>query len=162
MMKPATIAAGCAFAILGLSNGAVADEWASAPVSGTYEAEIYVQSVSGTGCLDKAGFTFIGELSFAGLSGSKHYLRALETGTNFAVDSVQTLAVTHGKGTTSLSGTLTWTGNGVGGSWSESGTFSATVTEIGGHTFVMQMTDVYSGCTAEVLNIALVRMGANQ
>ena len=162
MMKPATIAAACAFAILGPSNGAVASDWATAPDSGTYQAEIYVQSVSGSGCLDKAGFAFIGEMSFAGLGGAKHYLRALETGIDFAVDSVQTLTVKSGKGTTSLSGSLTWTGNGVGGSWSETGTFSATVTEIGAHAFVMQMKDTYSGCSAENLNVALVRMGANQ
>src|SRR2546423_6307396 len=106
MMKATTLAAGCAFAIVGLSNGALASEWASAPEAGTYQALLYVQSVSGSGCIDKAGFAFTGSMSFAGLSGSTHYMRALEIGNNFAVDSIQTLTVTSGKGTTHLSGNL--------------------------------------------------------
>ena len=141
---------------------AVASEKASAPEAGTYEAEVYVQSVSGGGCLDSAGFTFIGELSFGGLSNGTQYLRLPETGINLAVASIQTLTVKSGKGTTNMSGSLSWTGSGFGSSWTESGTFSETITEIGSHAFVMKLTDAYSGCTAETMNISLVRTGANQ
>lgn len=162
MFPRSTAACAFAFAMLGLPNGALAHDMGTAPESGTYQFELYVQSASGAGCLDKAGYVFIGSMSFAGLGGSKHYLRALETGSNFAVDSVQTLAVTGGKGTTNLSGNLTWTGAGIGGSWSESGTFSATVTEIGTHTFAMALKETYSGCTSEDINLALVRTGVNQ
>ena len=137
------------------------DDMASAPESGTYSAQIYIQSAD-SGCLDKAGFVFIGEASFAGLSGATHYLRFPETGSNLAIVSAQTLTVTNGKGTTHLSGKLVWTGNGIGESWNYSGTFSATVTEIGTHAFVMQMKESYTGCAEEDSNISLVRMGVDQ
>jgi hypothetical protein len=133
----------------------------SAPESGTYNAQVYIQSAD-SGCLDKAGFVFIGEASFAGLGGATHYLRIPETGSNLAIVSVQTLTVTSGKGTTHLNGKLVWTGNGFGESWNYSGTFSATVTEIGTHAFVMQMKESYTGCTEEDSNISLVRIGADQ
>src|SRR2546423_8442636 len=108
MMKATTLAAGCAFAIVGLSNGALASEKASAPNAGTYQALLYVQSVNGSGCIDKAGFAFTGSMSFSGLGGTTHYLRALETGNNFAVDSIQTLTVKTRKGTTHLGASPPW------------------------------------------------------
>jgi len=151
-----------AFAILGVPNAAVAHDTTSAPDAGTYQGEVYVQSVSGSGCLDKAGFVYIASMSYGGLSGTTDYLRALETGSNLAVDSVQALTVKSGKGTTHPAGNLTWTGAGVGASWNETGTFSATITEIGTHTFVLQLTESYSGCTEEDINIPLARIGPNQ
>jgi hypothetical protein len=162
MSARAVVTCALPFAILGVSNAAVASDKPSAPDSGTYQGEVYVQSVSGSGCLDKAGFVFIGSMSFPGLSGTTYSLRALETGSNFAVASVQTLTVKSGKGTTHPSGSLAWTGSGVGGSWSVTGTFAATVTEIGTHTFVLQLKESYSGCTEEDLNIPLARIGVNQ
>jgi hypothetical protein len=162
MSKHATMISSLAFAILGVSNAAVASDTVTAPESGTFQGEVYVQSVSGSGCLDKAGFVYIGSMSYAGLSGATDILRALETGNNFAVNSVQTLAVKSGKGTTHPSGDLTWTGAGIGGSWSVTGTFTATVTEIGTHSFVLQLKETYSGCSEEDLNIPLSRIGVNQ
>jgi len=164
MMKLATVAAVCTVAILDLPTGAAAHDWASAPQAGTYQALLYVQSVSGGGCLDQAGFAFTGSMSFSGLGGTTQYLRWLETGNNFSVASIQTLTVKSGKGTTHPSGGLAWTGAGIGtGGWSFTGdTFSATVTEIGTHAFVLQLKEAYSGCTAENINVALVRIGANQ
>jgi len=148
--------------ILGVSSAAVASDTVTAPESGTFQGEVYVQSVSGSGCLDKAGFIYIGSMSYPGLSGATAYLRALETGNNFAVNSVQTLGIKTGKGTTHPSGDLTWTGAGIGGSWSVTGTFSATVVEIGTHSFVLQLQESYSGCSEEDLNIPLSRIGVNQ
>lgn len=159
MMKRAAIGAACAFAILPV--GAIARDTVSAPEAGTYEALVYVQSAT-SGCLDKAGFAFVGSMSFSGLGGTTHYLRALETGDNVSLVSVQTLTVKSGKGTTTPSGSLAWTGGGVGGSWSENGTFSATVTELGTHAFVIQLKESYSGCSDEQLNVSLARIGANQ
>ena len=89
MMKLATWGIACASALLVASHGAVASDRVSAPQSGTYQALLYVQSVSGSGCLDMAGFVFTGSMSFGGLSATKNYLRALETGDNFAVDALQ-------------------------------------------------------------------------
>ena len=161
MKKRPTIAAAFAFATLSLSNDAIASDLGTAPEAGTYQALLYVQSAT-AGCIDKAGFAFTGSMSFGGLSASKDYLRALETGNNFAVDSIQTLTVTGGKGTTQLSGSFVWTGSGIGGGWTENGTFSAMVTEIGTHAFILQLKETYSGCTAEDINVSLVRIGANQ
>src|SRR5215472_15833382 len=91
-------------------GGAMARDLSAAPESGTFEAQVDVDSVTGSGCLDKGGYVFVGSMSFPGLSGTTYYLRALETGSNFGVDSLQTLTVTGGKGTTSPTGTFTWTG----------------------------------------------------
>jgi hypothetical protein len=161
MMKPATLAAASLVAILGLSNGAVARDWVDAPQAGTYQALVYVQSATG-GCLDKAGFAFVGSMSYSGFGGVTHYLRALQTGSNYAVVSVQTLTVKVGKGTTHPSGNLAWTGGGVGNSWNVGGTFSASVTEIGTHAFVLQLKESYNGCSEEDINVSLARIGANQ
>jgi len=162
MMKPATWGIACASALLVASHGAVASNMASAPQSGTYQALLYVQSASGSGCLDAAGFAYTGSMSFGGLSATKNYLRALETGNNFAVDSLQTLNVTSGAGTTHPSGNLVWTGAGVGGSWNVSGSFSGTITEISTHAFVLQLKETYTGCSSEDINVSLVRIGVNQ
>lgn len=162
MNTAATWAAGCVVLMLLFPQGGVmASERTSAPESGTFQGEIYVQSVSGSGCLDKAGYVFVASLSFPGLGGTSYVLRGLETGDNAAFVSIQSLTVKSGKGTTTPSGDLTWTGAGVGGSWSETGTFSGTVTEIGTHAFVLQLTEKYSSCT-ENLNIPLARIGVNQ
>jgi hypothetical protein len=137
------------------------DDPAVAPDAGTYNAQIYVQSAD-AGCLDKAGYVFIGEASFAGLGGATHALRFPETGSNIAFVSSQTLAVTTGKGTTQLGGNLTWNGAGIGGNWNYTGTFSAKIIENGTHAFVIELKESYTGCTAEDSNIALVRTGGNQ
>lgn len=161
MIKTATCAAACALAFFGPLNGAIASEPVSAPESGTFQGEVYVDSASGTGCLDKAGYAFIGSLSFPGMSGTTYTLRALETGSGVAFVSVQTLTVKSGKGTTSPSGSLSWVGGGVGGSWTENGTFTSTIAEIGTHAFVLQLTEKYSGCTEDI-NVPLARIGVNQ
>jgi hypothetical protein len=137
------------------------DDTVAAPATGTYDAQLYVQTAD-TGCLDRAGYVFVGEASFSGLGGGIHYLRMPETGNNLAFVSTQTLTVTSGKGTTSLGGKLTWTGTGIGESWNYTGTFTATITEIGTHAFVMQLKEAYNGCAAEESNISLVRTGLNQ
>jgi len=157
-MKIATITA-VLCAVFG--TGAIASDEATAPVAGTYAAVIYIQS-AGSGCLDVTGATYVGEVSFAGLSGATQYLRVPLAANGLAVVSAQTLTVTSGKGTTHLGGKLVWTGNGVGDSWNVSGTFSATVTEVGAHTFVMQTTESYDTCKNEQSNISLVRLGPNQ
>ena len=161
MMKPATWAIACASALLLASQGAVAGDRASAPQSGTYEALLYVQSAA-KGCLDIAQNAFIGSMSFGGLSATKNYLRALETGPSTSIDSLQTLNVTSGAGTTHPSGGLVWTGAGIGGSWSVNGSFSATITEISTHAFVLQLKETYTGCSEEDINVSLVRIGVNQ
>ncbi|HLY04428.1 MAG TPA: hypothetical protein VKR31_01660 [Rhizomicrobium sp.] len=154
--------AGVMLALLFPPGNALADDGTvSPPEAGTFQGELYVNSTSGSGCLDASGDVFIGSMSFGGLSAATDYLRFLETGPNAGLDSVYTLYVKSGKGTKSPSGTFTWTGSGVGGSWSESGTFTGTVTEIGTHAFVLQLTVKYSSCT-ENLNIPLVRTGVNQ
>lgn len=161
MVARAIITSGLTVAMLGVSSGALAFDRTTAPVSGTYEAELYIQSAS-SGCLDKAGFAFVGEMSFPNLSGSTWALRALESGSNYLVDSIQVLSIKTGKGTTKLTGDLTWTGAGVGDSWSKTGTFSATVTEVDGHDFVVQLDEAYTGCSAEDINVELTRVGAEQ
>src|SRR4029077_3419591 len=103
-----------------------------------------------------------GEVSFGGLGAATQIVRLPIAGNGLAVASQQNWTVTGGKGTTHLSGTLAWTGAGVGDSWSVSGTFSATVTEVGAHTFVMQTTQSYDTCSNEKFNYSLVRMGPNQ
>ena len=143
------------------SHAAIANDWATAPESGTYEAEVYVQAAS-SGCLDKAGYAFVGSMSYSGLSGTTYTLRALESGNNFAVDSLQTLTVKSGKGTTSPSGSLMWVGAGIGGGWNVNGTFSGTVTEITNHAFVLELKEAYTGCSSETLTIPLARIGVNQ
>jgi hypothetical protein len=75
--------------------------------------------------------------------------------------SVQTLNTTMRKGTINPAGTLTWTGGGIGGSWNYTGTWGATVKEVGSHAFAMLLTESYGDCQ-EDLNISLVRIGANQ
>ena len=108
------------------------------------------------------GATYFGEVSFGGLSAGTQYIRMPLAGNGLAVTSVQTLTVTSGQGTTHLSGSLGWTGTGVGDSWNVSGSFSATVTEVGGRAFDMQMTESYASCSNEKFNVSLVRMGPNQ
>ena len=162
MLKTATCAMTCVvLALLLPDGGAVASERNSAPSSGTYQGEVFVNSVTGSGCLDKAGYAFIASMSFPGLSGTTWYLRALETGGNFAVESQQTLTVRSGKGSLSPGGSMLWDGSGIGDSWSESGTFTSSVTEIGTHAFVLALTEKYGSCT-EVLNIPLARIGVDQ
>jgi hypothetical protein len=75
--------------------------------------------------------------------------------------SEQTLTTTKGKGTINLSGTLAWTGGGIGTSWSYTGTWFATITEIGSHAFAMLLSESYADCTEE-LNLSLVKTGVNQ
>jgi hypothetical protein len=156
------MAAACAWAILGLPTAAVAFDRVDAPSAGTYQALVWVQSVSGAGCLDKASYAFTGSVSFAGLGGSKHYLRALEAGSNLALVSIQTLTVTTGKGTTKPYGDFTWSVSGMGGSASANGSFTSTITEIGTHAFVWQLKESYANCSSEVINLSLARIGANQ
>lgn len=162
MIKTATCAAACTLAFLGPLNGAIAsDVPTSAPEAGTYQGEVYVQSVSGSGCLDKAGFVFIASMGFSGMKGPTWYLRALETGSGLGLLSVQTLTLTAGRGTTTPSGDLAWTGDGVGGSWNETGTFAGTITEIGTHGFAIELSEKYSGCSEDLI-IPLARIGLNQ
>ena len=137
------------------------DETVAEPETGSYDSQLYVQSAA-TGCLDRAGYVYVGEASFSGLSGATHALRFPETGNNIAFVSTQILTVTSGKGTTNLGGKLTWTGAGIGESWNYTGTFTATITEIGTHSFVMQLKEIYNGCASEEYNISLVRTGGNQ
>jgi hypothetical protein len=148
-------------ALLGFANGALAFDGTVEAESGSYLGEVYVNSVSGSGCLDKAGYAFIAEVSYPGIKGTAVSVRALETGTDFAVNSTFALTITGGKGGLSPSGTYTWTGSGVGGSWSESGDFTSTITEISTHALVLQLSVKYGSCT-EGLNIPLARMGLNQ
>ena len=101
----ATAASAFALAILGVPNGALA-YLASAPQSGTFQAQLYVNSTGGSGCLDAKDDVFLGSMSFAGLNGTTHYLRLLETGPGAAFDSVYTLTVKSGKGTTTPSGSI--------------------------------------------------------
>ena len=156
-MKRASLAALCAmFASCALASDAV-----TAPASGTYASLIYVQS-AGSGCLDVTGATYFGAVSFSGLSNKNLTIRIPLAGNGLAVSSVQTLTVTSGSGTTHQSGTLAWTGTGVGKSWNVSGTFSETVTEVDSHTFNTQMTESYDTCSNEKFNISLARMGAFQ
>lgn len=155
-------ATACVLLMLLIPQGnAMARDLATAPEAGTFQGQLYVNSASGSGCLDASGDVFIGSMSFGGLSATTDYLRFLETGPNAAFDSLYTLTVKSGKGTISPSGSFAWTGNGIGGSWSETGTFTSTITEITNHAFVLQLVVKYGSCT-EDLNIPLVRIGANQ
>ena len=157
LTRLAPITALCAM----FASCAFARDESTAPVSGTYAGLVYVQS-AGSGCLDVTGNTYVGEVSFGGLSAGTQYIRIPLAANGLAVSSVQTWTVTGGKGTTKLSGTLAWTGAGVGNSWSVTGTFSATVTEVGAHVFDMQTTQSYDTCTNEKFNYSLVRMGPDQ
>ena len=157
LIRLAPIAALCAM----FGSSALARDEASAPESGTYMVLVYVQS-AGNGCLDVTGNTYVGEVSFGGLNAGTQIIRFPLAANGLAVVSAQTWTVKSGKGTTHLSGSLTWTGVGVGNSWSVTGTFSATVTEVGTHAFVMQTTQSYDTCSNEKFNYSLVRMGADQ
>jgi len=163
MNKLTTIAL---LALLAASTCAIASDEASAPEAGTYAASIFVDSISSGYCLDSAGAHFAGGVSYGGLSATTDYVRIPITAKSKALVSVQTLTVTSGKGTLRPSGKFTWTGNGFGGGgWSLSGTFQAQITEIGTHAFALQIGETYMngyGSCMEVLNISLVRMGANQ
>lgn len=149
-------------ALLIESTSAFASDATTAPDAGTYSGGIYVSSTSGTDCLDRSGDAYFTEVSFSGLSGSKHYIHMPLVGSPGAVVSAVTITVKSGKGTTNLGGTLAWTGNGVGGNWDVTGTFSATITEVGAHAFVMQAKLSYTNCTEEDWNVSLVRMGTYQ
>jgi hypothetical protein len=156
-MKRMFIAALCTM----FGSCAFASDEVTAPQAGTYAGLVYVQS-AGSGCLDVTGATYFGEVSFGGLSNKTVILRIPLAGNGLAVSSVQTLTVTSGSGTTHQSGTLAWTGTGVGNSWNVSGTFSQTITEVGTHAFNTQMTESYATCSNEKFNVSLVRMGVKQ
>lgn len=157
-MKMASILVGLTMAI---ANGASADERTTeAPEAGTYLASISVQDALGD-CVAPYQAQYTGEVSFAGLGGEKHYIRVPTTGIDTASVSVQTLTTTTRKGTINPAGTLSWTGGGIGASWNYTGTWGATITEVGSHAFAMLLSESYGDCT-EYLNISLVRIGANQ
>ena len=158
MLKPFCAAATAAL----LSTTALA---ATAPKSGVYAANIYIQQ-SGVGCLDARGSSFLGALNYGGLSATQLGLRVpIVQQAGVAVVSTQVLKVTGGVGTTHPSGTFTSKGSGVGASWNLSGTFTATLTEIDAYSFVAQVTESYmnNGYTCnETQLIALTRLAVKE
>lgn len=146
-------------AALVLGGTATADERAAAPKSGTYAADVFVQSASGGGCLDSAGSYYAGVVNYGGLGGALIGIRVPLASSGLGVVSLQALKITKGVGTTSPSGTFAWKGAGVGTNWSLNGTFSGTITEVDGFSFVAQVSESYPNCS-ESLMIVLMRVAA--
>jgi hypothetical protein len=135
---------------------------ATAPLSGTYAANILIGSVSGSGCLDKSGNQFAGVVNYAGLSGTRLGIRIPTIYNGAPIISTQYLTVKSGVGTTHPGGAFTWTGiSSDGQQWNISGTFSATITEMDTFSFIAAVTETYSGCT-EHLSVGVTRVGAKQ
>lgn len=157
MTKTFLLAAVCS----AVATCAFAGDRASAPESGTYAANVYVESTKGS-CLDGLDSQYPAIMYFGGLSSATNYIKIPISGSGVGMVSVQTLTTKSGKGTVNQSGSFTWVGNGFGeNGWNENGTFTETITEIGTQSFAMKLTDVYATCT-ETIDVALVRTGANQ
>jgi hypothetical protein len=134
----------------------------TAPAGGMYAANIFVTQTTGSGCLDGAGSQVAGIVNYAGISSAALTLRVPLVQQGAAVVSTQRLTIKSGAGSTHPSGSFTWQGRGVGRSWDKSGTFSATLTEIDGYSFVAQIEETYGtygACTEQQL-ISLARIGA--
>lgn len=157
MTKTFLLAAVCS----AVATCAIAGDGTSAPQSGTYAANVYVESTKGS-CLDGVNSQYPAIMYFAGLGGATNYIKIPITDSGVAMVSVQTLTTKTGKGTDNQSGTFVWVGNGFGeNGWNESGSFTETITEIGAESFAMELTDTYASCV-ETIDIALVRTGVNQ
>lgn len=150
-----------AAAITGHAGQAVAGEPAPAPISGTYAANVSIDSTYGTGCYDSSATQFAGEVSYNGLAGTTAVIRIPLADSGQADISTQIFKITAGAGTTHPSGTFTWTGKGVGFSWNVSGTFAVTITEVDAHDFVLANVEKYTNCQEDQI-ISLVRFGPEQ
>jgi hypothetical protein len=64
------------------------DDTVQAPEAGSYAANIYIQNAD-YGCIDSSGYSYLGEVSFAGLSGTTHYLRVPLANGSYTVASVE-------------------------------------------------------------------------
>jgi len=156
------VTAGCIFSFSATAG------WASepiAPVVGTYVANVYIQTATGDGCMDTPGRAFAGVLVYGGLSATQFWLRLPQTGSTTGIVSTEVLTITAGAGTTSPSGKFTWKGQGVGPAWNLNGTFTASITGIDTHSFVMNLSERYANsgyyCT-ETPVVAATRVGAKQ
>lgn len=132
---------------------------ATAPVSGSYLAMLYVPSAEGTGCVMGSSSQLFAEVSYGGLSSRTFYIKSPYAGSNGQVVSVQTMTVTSGLGSLTPSGTFTWTGYGA-YNWNVSGTFTTSIQEVGAHAFMLNLTESYSNCN-ENQSLSLVRMGVD-
>ena len=145
------------------ANQSTALPQAEAPISGTYVGLASVPSAQGNGCVLGAGSQVISEVSFPGLRGKTLYIRipysAYSNGELVQLVSVETLTLADGIGTLSPSGTFVWTGTGS-ASWDVSGSFTASITEVGTHAFMLNVTETYSNCT-ETEAISLARTGVD-
>ena len=134
---------------------------APSPPAGTYAANVFVQSATGTGCVDSTNGTFVdAEVSYGGLSAKRLVIRIPLAGPDATFTWRQILTITGGAGTLNPTGTVAFAGIGA-ISWSMQGTFSATVNELDSHDFGMQISETYPDCS-EKLQISLVRFGPNQ
>jgi hypothetical protein len=136
---------------------------APAPTAGTYVGLLAVPSANGSGCVMGANSQVISEVSFAGLKGRTLYVRvpysASSNGTLVELVSVETLTFTSGIGTLSPSGTFDWVGTGS-ASWNVSGSFTASITEVGTHAFMLNLAETYSNCT-QTQAVSLARTGVD-
>ena len=141
------------------ANQSIVTPTTEAPDAGTYVGMAYVSSADGTGCVMGSGSQVFAEVSFGGLSGKTMFIRFPYSGSNGAVASVETMTVTGGRGSLSPSGTLTWVGTGA-YNWNVSGTFTTSITEVGTHAFLLNVTDTYPNCT-ETQSLSLARTGTD-
>jgi hypothetical protein len=151
----------CAAALLVGATRAQAQEPGTAPMAGTYVADVFIQSATGPDCLDTPGNYLAGVVNYSGLSATTIGIRVPDVRTDVAVISLQALKITNGAGTLTPSGTFTWKGAGIGANWDLTGTFSASLTEVDGFSFATKVTETYSGCT-EVQLISLIRAAVKE
>jgi len=130
-----------------------------APISGSYFAMDYVPSTEGSGCVVASGSQLLSEVSYGGVKGKTFFIKSPYSASNGQVVSIQILTVTSGLGSLAPSGTLEWTGYGS-ANWSVSGTFTAAITEVGTHAFMLSLSETFGDCT-EKQELSLVRMAVD-
>ena len=152
--------------ILAAASIATSPALATAPTAGTYAAAVYVNAASGSGCLDYAGNSYAGALNYLGFSATKLALRIPLVASGQAGVSTTTLTVTSGAGTLAPKGSFNWKASGIGvTSFSQNGTFAASIKEIDGTSFAAQVKETYNsayGSCTETLLVALTRVGSSQ
>ena len=163
-MKNQIAIVACCFSCLA-ATAAWGSQTPIAPTVGTYAANIYIQTATGESCLDAPGRNFSGVLVYGGLSATQMWIRIPQVGSTTGMVSTQVLTVTTGAGTTSPGGKFSWKGQGVGPGWSLTGTFTASITPIDTHSFVLNLSERYLNggynCT-EAPVLAVTRVGAKQ
>ena len=140
---------------------------ATAPKSGTYAANLRVETVSDPqNCFDAPGDTYSGVVNYLGIGGTKIAIRLpITLYPNVAFVSTQIFTVTHGAGSLSPSGSYTYAVAGISGQYSTKGTFTASLLEIDAYSFAVEFDEAYTyrgvHCQ-ESFNVALTRTGDAQ